>query len=247
VIKDGRAFYYFTKYRGTEAAWPSIPLPDPFDADFAHRKEICDQIERVDGAFVLARKALPNPRDTGFWTAAERVLKEAKRKSASDGKTFTALIALFKHHEQYASLAAATKRGYDHYAELIEASWGSDLVADLTTVDAQEAIDSMSDTPAAANQFRAFLSRLQAFGIPRGFCTANVVEFTEKMASGEPWSPWPEWAFELFFAFAPTKLVLPVVSALFTGQRQVDILKMPRPKKADQTIPVRAQKTGEIV
>src|SRR5207253_80867 len=131
VLKGERAFYYFTKHRGTVAEWPSIALPDPFDPDFNARKAICDALERNDGALVLGGAVLPEPKSPEFWQAAEKAAKEAKRKAIGGEKTFTALIAAFKGHEQYQTLAASTQRGYDHYAELIEACWGDDLTADL--------------------------------------------------------------------------------------------------------------------
>jgi hypothetical protein len=246
VLKpNGQAFYYYARHRGTSDAWPSISLPDPFDKDFAERLAICNALERVDGRFLLSGIQLPSHIEKDFWSEAKKATKIAL--AGDSAKTFSVLIAKFKAHKTYESLAEATRRGYDHYADLVEAAWGNALVSELTTVDAQEAIDAMGDTPAAANQFRAFLSRLLAFSVPRGFATDNVASSTEKMVGSEPWPSWEDWAFDLFFTHAPHPVAFPVVSALFTGQRQVDVLRMPRPKKADPTIPVRAQKTGEIV
>ena len=247
ILKKGRPFYYFHKFRGTAAEWPSIPLPEPFSAEFIRRVSICEALEREGDGFKLGSVTLPDHKAEDFWPNAETALKALESRDHEERKTFKALIAAFKAHDAYTSLAASTRRGYDHYAGLVEDMWGDEMAADLTTVDAQEAIDAMGETPAAANQFRAFLSRLMAFGVPRGYCLANPVEHTEKMTGSEPWPSWPDWAFALFFEHAPAHLALPVVTALFTGQRQVDVLNMPRPRASDQTIPVRAQKTNEIV
>lgn len=247
VLKKGRCFYYYHRHRGTAVAWPAIALPEPFDERFLKRVTICDSLEWDGEVFRLGNTALPGHRSSDFWPIAENAKAASERKAHAERKTFASLIETFKNHDAYKALAKSTRRGYDHYAEIIEHTWGDDLPADLTTVDAQEAIDSMGDTPAAANQFRAYLSRLMAFGIPRGFNDFNPVAFTEKMQGSEPWPSWPDWAFKLFFDHAAPHIALPAVSALFTGQRQVDVLAMPRPKKGQTDIPVRAQKTGEIV
>ncbi len=248
VVKaDGHAFYYYARHRGTADAWPSIAIPPPFDPDFPARYAICRTLDRRDGQFAIGAIILPDCRSAEFWKAAADAKKTADARDHKDRRTFPALIADFKSHEQYQTLAASTRRGYDHYADEVEAVWAHRLPAELTTVAAQKAIDTLGKTPAAANQFRAFLSRLMAFGIPRGYCTSNPIEHTEKMPAGEPWPSWPDWAFELFFRHAPIHVALPAVSALFTGQRQTDVLAMPRPKRGDNTMPVRAQKTGTMV
>lgn len=247
VLRKGRSFYYYHRHRGTADEWPAIGLPAPFEAEFNRRLAICDALERRDGVFHVGDTALPDPRSGGFWAAAEAALRSMEARDHEELKTFSALIGRFKAHEAYQSLAASTRRGYDHYASLVEQIWGDELVSDLTAVDAQEAIDSMADTPAAARQFRALLSRLIAFGVPRGFSNTNPVEFTEKIGKSDPWPSWPDWAFEIFFRHAPPHIAMPAISALFTGQRQSDVLAMPRPRLSEPEIPVRAQKTGEIV
>ncbi|MDR9760643.1 hypothetical protein RJJ37_13500 [Rhizobium redzepovicii] len=102
-------------------------------------------------------------------------------------------------------------------------------------------------TPATANQFRAFLSRLMAWGITRGYCSSNPVEHTEKIPGGEPWVPWPNWGFEILFEHAPFHMQIIAMSAFFTGQRQGDVLAMVKPKAGETTIAVKAQKTKRTV
>src|SRR6185436_3982369 len=111
---------------------------------------------------------------------------------------------------------------------LIEQVWGSDPVRALTTRDAQKAIDAFvdDDAPAAGRAFRATLSRLIDWSIPRGYRDTNPIEKTEKPADGGTYEPWPPWAFELFFEHAREALKLVVWSGLFTGQRISDLVKM---------------------
>jgi hypothetical protein len=237
----------YSRHRNTPAAWPSIQLPEPLSKEFADAVAICEALEREGDHFILRGARLPDHRDKGFWSKAKEIEAAYQRRQHADAKDFTALIEQFHAHEAFASLAASTRRGYEASAEMVKAAWAFDLPADLTTVEAQQAIDALGETPATANQFRAYLSRLMAWGVPRGFCTANPVQFTEKIPGGEPWKPWPEWAWETLVEHAPFNLLLPAISALFTGQRQGDVLMMPRPRDADTTIEVRAQKTGTTV
>ncbi|WP_225039672.1 hypothetical protein WGT02_13905 [Rhizobium sp. T1470] len=173
------------------------------EREFQTRAAICEALERDDRGFLLDGKRLPNPIDRDFWPAAEKAF-EALLKRGRDGiKDFKTMVGAFQDEGKpfWSSLAASTQRGYKASGKILEMV-GDDLPADLTTVEAQPMIDELGETPATANQFRAFLSRLMAWGVPRGYCTANPVEHTEKIPGGEPWVPWPNWAFEILFEHA---------------------------------------------
>jgi hypothetical protein len=114
-------------------------------------------------------------------------------------------------------LGEGSKEGYDIYLEDIRVALGSEVVAAFTPVNAQAAIDAYKGRPGAARYFRAVLSRLISWGIPRGYSPTNPVENTEKIGGGGTYSPWPDWAFELFFRYARLGLHLPVYSGLYTG------------------------------
>ncbi|MBZ9807637.1 tyrosine recombinase XerC [Mesorhizobium sp. ESP-6-2] len=247
--KDGKetVYTFYTRNRNTPAALPSIALPEPLSKEFPQAVEICALLERANDRWFLMGAELPDHRDRAFWPSAIKIHAAAQRRLHDDAKDFTALIDGFHAHEAFKTLAASTRRGYQASAQLVKAAWAFDLPAELTTVDAQQAIDSLGDTPASANQFRAYLSRLMAWGVPRGFSAANPVQFTEKIPGGEPWSPWPEWAWQILVEHAPFNLLLPAISALFTGQRQGDVLLMKRPRDSENTIEVRAQKTKSTV
>jgi hypothetical protein len=240
-------YTFYTRNRNTPSALPSIALPEPLSKEFWQAVEICSLLERSDATWSLLGAGLPDHKSADFWPKARKVHDAWKRRQHDHAKDFTALVDGYHAHEAFTSLAASTRRGYEASSKLVKAAWAYDLPADLTTVDAQQAIDSLGETPASANQFRAYLSRLMAWGVPRGFCVANPVQFTEKIPGGEPWKPWPEWAWEILVEHAPFNMLLPAVSALFTGQRQGDVLMMKRPRESETAIEVRAQKTGNTV
>lgn len=245
--KPPAIYTFYTRHRNTPGALPSIALPEPLSAEFESAHAICEALERVGDAWRLYGVDLPDHRDKGFWPAARKFYDAKKRRDHADAKDFTALVDAFEAHGTFAALSKSTQRGYRASGKMVTASWAFELPADLTTVEAQQAIDALGETPATANQFRAYLSRLMAWGVPRGYCVTNPVQFTEKIPGGEPWQPWPEWAFETMVEHAPLHLLLPMISALFTGQRQGDVLQMQRPKTTDSLVEVRAQKTDNTV
>lgn len=240
-------YTFYTRHRNTPDAWPSIKMPEPLTEEFARASKILDDLERRDATFFLYDAELPDHRGAEFWPAAFKLYDANERRKHGEAKDFTALVDAFEDSEPFKALASSTQRGYKSSSKMVKAAWAFDLPADLTTVDAQQAIDAMGETPATANQFRAYLSRLMAWGIPRGFCTTNPVAFTEKVPGGEPWSPWPDWAFVTLIEHAPIYLLLPALSAFFTGQRQGDVLAMKRPRAGENVMEVRAQKTGNTV
>ncbi len=249
--KDGSTTVYtfYTRSRNTKEAWPSIALPDPLDRDFSLRLLICESMERDGKGFILDGTRLPDIKSEEFWGKAEKAFSSRVRRGREGVKDFKSLVEAFQSetNPSWTELAPSTQRGYKASGTMIVETWGDMLPSDLTTVDAQEAIDELGETPATANQFRAFLSRLMSWGVPRGYCTTNVVEHTEKIPGGEPWVPWPNWAFEIMFEHAPFHLKLICLSAFFTGQRQSDVIKMKKPKSGDTTMEVRAQKTKNSV
>lgn len=259
---SGRMYFSFEKHRGRPHAWPVLPLPfSPQDDEFWRRCRQCESLDAVNQGGTwswswLGRTgrvfALPSPKGEGgaaaFWTAVD----EAERLDLTDDgkgrRTFAALIDLYVEHPAYKKLADLTKRDYDRHLKTIRQDWGDHPVASLTAVDAQEAIDARSSTPAVARYYRAVLSKLLSFAVPRGYCPVNVIKGTEKVEhEAEPHKPWPDWAFEAFFEHARPALVLPVYSALYTGQRSIDVVTMVRPDIGANAIELVARKTGANV
>ncbi len=242
-------YTFYTRFRNTKDAWPSIALPEPLEKEFSERLSICEAMARDERGFLLDGKRLPDLKSKEFWPEATKAHEAFIRRGRQGIKDFKALVEAFQSETNpfWTKLAASTQRGYRTSGDIIKETWGDDLPVDLTTVDAQDAIDALGETPAKANQFRAFLSRLMAWGASRGYCKTNVVEMTEKIPGGEPWVPWPNWAFEILLEHAPFHMQMIAMSAFFTGQRQGDVLAMTKPKAGENTIAVRAQKTGNTV
>jgi hypothetical protein len=257
--RNGRVYIYYEKFRGTARAWPRVSLPsDPFSTEFVRRVQQCERLAaarddsgqwtwRITDA-VGRLCPLPDPKQAhAFWDAVDKAEKIGTQLAAGDRKTFAALVREYRDSDAFNTLAKETRSGYSRYLGIIEESWGNDPVASLTPVDVQKAIDSYQATPASARYFRSVLSRLISWGIPRGYRNDNPVEHTEKVGKEGTYSPWPDWAFEIFLDHARVGLHLPVYSALYTGQRSADIFKMLRPKSLASEMPIVQQKTGIAV
>lgn len=260
---DGSMFAYFEKFRGTPNAWPRLPLRAcPPAVLFWSRCNQCDQLEaeRSGDSWRWRWRApsgrsydLPDPKADPdievFWSAIDNVAKADLERTAGDKMTFRALMAEYRSHPDWTDqMAPSTQDLYRRYIDLVLEAWGDCPVRDLTTKAAQAAIDCYAHTPRVAAQFRSFLRSLVAFGIPRGYSEHNVVAATTlPRHKPKPYSPWPDWAFELFFEYARVGLHLPVYSAIYTGQRAVDVIPMLRPDPAATTIELIARKTNAEV
>lgn len=258
----GRMYFSYERFRGTKLAWPVVPLLDsPQDDSFWRRCRQCEALvaEQTAAGWAWAWVSasgrsypLPQPRGDGgpaaFWAAVDAAAAQDRADDGQTRKTFDALIEAYRGHPSYGKLADLTKRDYDRHLKAIAEVWGSEPVAALTAVDAQEAIDLRSATPSGARYFRAVLSKLLSFGAARGYCTTNVARVTEKVEHEvEPHKPWSDRAFEAFFEHARPGLHLPVYSALYTGQRSVDVVPMVRPAPGANAIELIARKTGAEV
>ena len=255
---NGRVFYFWKKYRGTATAWPTIPLPAaPSSTEFMRRCEQCLLLEAEKSAAgwklrfldpAGRRHDLPDPKDKGFWAAVDKAEDVGRKLAAAQGKTFLALVTDYKNSNAYKEeISPKTRDDYDRYLNMILEAWADDPVTKLDAVSAQQAIDALQKTPSAANNFRAVLSRVIAWGIPRGYSPSNAVEKTEKFETDGTYEPWADWQFELFFEFARPGLHLAAFSGLFTGQRSADVIKMVRPAARATEMPIFAQKTGKYV
>ncbi|GGC90836.1 integrase [Chelatococcus reniformis] len=255
---NGRVFFYYERYRNTVHAWPRLRLPDhPEEPVFWARCRQCERLDAVRDAtwswFYVAesgrRYELPGPGDGDtFWAAIDRADESDRKLEAGERKTFRALIEEYRGSNAFKKLSDSSKGDYDRYLGHIMSVWADDPVSDLMPEIAQSAIDTYEDAPSSGRYFRSVLSKLVAYGVPRGYAASNVVQHTEKPDhTPVPYEPWPDWAFEIFFEFARPDLHLPALSALYTGQRKVDVVPMLRPKSTDPAIELIARKTGAKV
>jgi integrase len=153
----------------------------------------------------------------------------AERKKLPANCLFT-LITEFKTSSEFPR-GAATQKEYRRYLATIEEKFGT---MPLKAVEDRRARglfmewrDSMKATPRKADYAWTVLARVLSFGKERGRITTNVCEgggrLYEARRQEKIWTP---DHISRFMAKAPAELHLALVLALWTGQRQGDLLKL---------------------
>ena len=189
------------------------------------------------------RRLPDDPRSPEFW-AAYHTLTDAPE-PRTNPKCFEALISAYRTSPEYCDLAASTRRDYERYLEIVRVAWGSFDVAGLLPAHVLALRDKHRKTPAAANGLIRTLSALVSWSVPRGYRTDNPCQHVRKLLIGEGWSPWPWEMIELVRARGPAWMWQATALALYSGQRQGDVLEMTWASVKGGLLEVRQEKTGK--
>ena len=219
VRSRGREYFYFQPFRGTKREQPRTPIQGcPVNPD-----------------------GTPN----GEWWRNYRKLSGEPSAAERPG-TFTALIAAYKAGPDWALLADSTRTDWTRYLAVVELAWGDEPVVGVTPKNILELRDAYADVPpadselatkpiedykarhASANNLLRALSAMFAWSIPRDWRTDNPCDHVPKLKGGESYAPWPMRGIEHFRKHARPVLWWVAAHALYTGQRQGDVLAMMR-------------------
>lgn len=184
-----------------------------------------------------------DPREPEFWAAYRKAAGEPEPRR--NPKSFASLIEAYRASPEFEELAASTRRDYERYLEVIRATWGNLEVAGLTPAHVLKLRDKHRSTPAAANALIRTLSTLISWSVPRDFRADNPCQHVRKLAIGEGWAPWPWELIELVREHGPAWMWQATALALYTGQRQGDVLEMPWSTVKSGMIEVHQEKTGK--
>ena len=164
--------------------------------------------------------------DTGdpeFW----RLLRDASTPAADREGTLSKLITEYRASKEWADLRPASKQGYGHFLDRLEAGGGDRPVAAMTRRDIYALLDQMSATPFAANYMLAVLRTLLEFGVPRGYREDNpAIGVKQLKVEDSGHAPWPEAGYSFVMENAPTHLRRMAFLGRATGQRVSDLVKM---------------------
>ncbi|MBB5054849.1 integrase [Afipia massiliensis] len=159
------------------------------------------------------------------------------------------IIARFKVSAEFTQLALSSQRAYRAYIKLIEDEFGDLPLAALSDKRIRGEFktwrDSFAATPRKADYAWTTLARIMSFAKDRGIIETNpcerggrlyVADRTEKL--------WGETEIAALLAVAPAEIELALVLALWTGQRQGDLLRLPWSAYDGSHIRLRQSKTG---
>lgn len=220
VRQKGKEYFYFQAHRGTWQQGPRVKLPGaPF---------------MIDGS-----------PDEAWWSAYKAVAG-AEAIEAKAG-TFKAMIADFKAAPEFKGFSKKTQEVWGFYLKRIDEAWGDLMVRNIETHHILKLRDRFGATPAAANNTMRALSSLLSWGVPRKYLAHNPCLGLRglKLKGIKPYEPWPWSAIETLHAVASQRLWHVAAMALYTGQRQGDVLAMRWSDIEGDQIHVEQSKTGK--
>jgi integrase len=219
VRARGKSYYYFHPARGTARAGEAVRIP---------------------GEPVLADGSL-NP---GWWECYRQIAGQEQKPSRKAG-TFAALVEAYKQSPEWSAHAPRTLEEWGRHFRFVVASWGELRVEGVRPKHVLALRDARAKTPADANNLLRALSSLLAWSVPRGWRQDNPCREVRKLKGGEGYAPWPWEAIELLREKGRGDIWYAAALALYTGQRQSDVLTMGWHDMRDGMIAVKQGKTGK--
>jgi integrase len=166
--------------------------------------------------------------------------------------TLMTLIAEFKASAEFRQLSASSIKAYRTYIKLIEDDFSDLPLAALEDRRIRGEFkawrDRFANTPRKADYAWSTLSRILSFGKDRGLIATNPCEGGGRLYSADRTDKvWRDDDVEAFLASAPSELSLAMMLALWTGQRQGDLLRLAWSGYDGSHIRLRQSKTGRRV
>ncbi len=162
--------------------------------------------------------------------------------------TITGLVDKFKDSTKFTTRSPHTQRAYRTYLALIEKKFGTMPLAAAEDRRARDVFltwrDSFAATPRKADYAWATLARLMSFGKDRGLMTVNVCEGVGERLyqSDRSEKIWTADDIREFCGAASVELQAALLLALWTGQRQGDLLRLSWKNYDGQHIRLRQRK-----
>jgi integrase len=175
----------------------------------------------------------------------------ASRRRPTQGRLFT-LIAEFRGSSEYSSLSDSTKRAYTAYLRMIESEFGDMPIEALSDPEVRGEFkrwrDRMSDTPRKADYAWTTLARVLSVAHDRGRIPANPCQRGGRLYEVDRAEKiWTEDDIARLLAVASPSIAIAALLALWTGQRQGDLLRLPWSAYDGKYIRLRQSKTGRHV
>lgn len=155
------------------------------------------------------------------------------------------LICRYKASPEFKRLKESTRSGYSIYLSLLERAAPKTRVVMIDTAWVYGIRDAYHDAPRSGDAMVQMISTLMEFAVARGWRSDNPTKPIKKLHRSESYKAWPDVAIERFRADANPRMVWALELAIYTGQRQGDVLAMQWRHIENGMISVAQQKTGE--
>lgn len=191
-----------------------------------------------------ARVRLPDdPRSPEFYAEYSRLMQLELPRERTD--TVDCLIAAWHRSPEWARLRPKTASDWSRYCRRISAAWGPLEARGIEPRHVIALRDQFAATPASANNLLRCLSTMLSWSVPRGWRNDNPCREVKPLPAGDGYLPWPWRVIEAAKAELRPDLWQAVALALYTGQRQGDVLAMRWDHISGGMIAVRQEKTSK--
>jgi integrase len=202
------------------------------------------------GPLIRAEDGTPlQPDDPRFFVAFTDAHRT--RKLPATGTMFN-LVALFRSSAEFTSLSNKTRKSYGRYLKMIEDDHGDMPVEVVEHSKARGEFkswrDKLANTPRTADYAWTVLARVLSVAKDRGKIARNVCERGGRLYEADRTEKiWTADNIKAFCAVASTELQAALLLALWTGQRQGDLLRLTWTAYDGTHIRLRQGKTGKRV
>jgi hypothetical protein len=224
-----------------QAGWAAQRVPDNW-------RDFTDPVE-LEGAAIAAAQRLNQALDRARASAPKPA--RAPSRPLPVLHTVADLIALYSASEGFSRLAPATKRGYRQCLERIELWAGPEPVKAIDFARIEKLKAGMRTTPSFRNHVIVVLRLLLERAVKLGWIARNPAARPELRATEPSGLVWPREAVTAFVDTADRLGRHSIGTAVFLnewiGQRQGDVLRLPRSIVRTGVLTIRQRKTGAAV
>lgn len=196
------------------------------------------------------RISLPHPFESGYRPAYNQAWQTVFGVSVEGPTTGLSVKDLCLLHEVSASntgLSKQSKYMRRRALTLLTDRFGQFEAFQIKPIHMQALYDQLAAKPPSANRMFDDISKIFAWGMPRGFSETNPAAAIDRIKTGDSYEPWPTWAIEKFVAKGQWHLTRAFLMALYTGQRRADVLGMTFQDVRDGVWDNKQGKTGNDV
>lgn len=184
-----------------------------------------------------------DPNSPDFWAEYARLMQlPAPQINAN---AVAELVKAWHVSPEWKALKPKTRSEWQRYCQRIVDAWGPLEVRGLEPRHVLKLRDAYAETPAAANNLLRCLSALMGWSVPRGWRTDNPCREIKPLKGGDGYAPWTWDVIENARQCLRQDLWWAIALALYTGQRQGDVLAMRWDAIQGAMIAVRQEKTGK--
>lgn len=203
-------------------------------------------LERFRGTARAERRVLlPDvvQEPTAFWAAYAQAMGAPAAPPRTD--TFRVLIEQWQASQEWRQMAATTKLNWERHCRRVLAAWGELQPSGVEPRHVVGLRDQYAHTPGEANNLIRCLSSLLSWAVPRGWRSDNPCREIKPLKGGDGYAPWPWEAIQEAREQVREDLWWALALALYTGQRQADVLAMRWDAIRNGLIEVRQEKTAK--